>query len=58
LAEIVDLLKREEVKGASLTGRGRALQLTGVFLHSVLKRLGIKPELAIWPSQVSLSLIA
>jgi len=39
------LLKREGVKGVSLITQGRVLKFTGAFRNSVLKRLGIKPEL-------------
>jgi len=45
LAEIVDLLKREGVKGVSLKSNGKQLQFSGRFRDSVLRKLGIRPEL-------------
>jgi len=45
LAEIADLLKREGVKGVSLITQGRVLKFSGAFRDSVLRRLGVKPEL-------------
>jgi len=45
LAEIVELLKREGIKGISLGSNGRGLYFTGVFRDSVLSKLGVKPEL-------------
>jgi len=45
LREIADLLKREGVVGVSLVRDGKQLQFSGRFRDSVLKRLGIRPEL-------------
>jgi len=45
LAEIADLLKREGVKGVSLISDGEVLYFTGAFRDSVLRKLGIRPEL-------------
>jgi len=45
LAEIADLLKREGIGGVSLRSDGKGLRFTGAFRDSVLRRLGVKPEL-------------
>jgi len=45
LAEIADLLKREGVKGVSLERDGIWLEFSGAFRDSVLRELGVKPEL-------------
>jgi len=45
LAEIADLLKREGVKGVSLERDGIWLEFSGAFRDSLLRELGIRPEL-------------
>ena len=45
LAEIANLLKRRGVEGVSLWSKGEALEFTGAFRDSVLRELGVKPEL-------------
>ena len=45
LAEITELLERMEVKGVSLRSNGKMLQFSGRFRDSVLRELGVKPEL-------------
>jgi len=45
LAEIAELLKRRGVEGVSQWGDGKELQFTGAFRDSVLRELGIRPEL-------------